>query len=412
MQPIWITNDTARPFYARTRAEIRGKAVSAVAEVCGLGQFNFYINGQKVGDHVLDPGWTDYNKLVQFVTFDVISLLWEGENVLAAEVGNGWYHLDEEGYVFHFPKFAPPNPNPYRPFGPCLVLAAEVKITYAAAVAAAAANAGLRVHLQLPVMIGGQHVAAPGQVVIFVHQADLDPFGAGLAMGAVDAATDGVLRESAADDRVIFFLGRGIKGIQQEIEISQASYSRQNRENARAVEGVLQELRNGKLESKGGQLRGKQLSSVEGLHYGDPHTLRLTAFQQPPTGADGADAQFVAFFQIVRRIQGEHHHAHKLCVQQHFGHLRIVGGKADVPNRGFFLQGANVIQHAAFYQVFHVLFLVHAVQKAHVNIIGAQLHQFPIEGLLNFRQVPAPAVFALFVICRAETQSEKHLVLG
>ncbi len=97
MQPVWITNDTARPFYTRTRAEIRGKAVSAVAEVCGLGQFNFYINGQKVGDHVLDPGWTDYNKLVQFVTFDVTSLLREGENVLAAEVGNGWYHLDEEG---------------------------------------------------------------------------------------------------------------------------------------------------------------------------------------------------------------------------------------------------------------------------------------------------------------------------
>ena len=131
MQPVWITGGAARPFYARTRAKMRGKAVSAVAEVCGLGQFNFYINGQKVGDHVLDPGWTDYNKLVQFVTFDVTSLLREGENVLAAEVGNGWYHLDEEGYVFHFPKFAPPNPNPYRPFGPCLVLAVEVKITYA-----------------------------------------------------------------------------------------------------------------------------------------------------------------------------------------------------------------------------------------------------------------------------------------
>ena len=65
-----------------------------------------------------------------------------------------------------------------------------------------------------------------------------------------------------------------------------------------------------------------------------------------------------------------------------------------------------------FYRVFHVLFLIHAVQKAHVHIIGAQPNQFPVEGLLNFRQVPAPAVFALFVICRAEMQSEKHLVLG
>lgn len=45
MQPVWITEGAARPFYARTRAKMRGKAVSAVAEVCGLGQFNFYING-------------------------------------------------------------------------------------------------------------------------------------------------------------------------------------------------------------------------------------------------------------------------------------------------------------------------------------------------------------------------------
>lgn len=124
----------------------------------------------------------------------------------------------------------------------------------------------------------------------------------------------------------------------------------------------------------------------------------------------GICAERNAVFSMI--TNGEDHHAHKLCVQQRFGHLRIVGGKADVPNRGFFLQGANVIQHAAFYRVFHVLFLIHAVQKVHVHIIGAQLHQFPIEGLLNFRQVLAPAVFALFVICRAEMQSEKHLVLG
>jgi hypothetical protein len=35
---------------------------SAVAKVCGLGQFNFYMNGKKVGDHELKPAWTDYSR--------------------------------------------------------------------------------------------------------------------------------------------------------------------------------------------------------------------------------------------------------------------------------------------------------------------------------------------------------------
>lgn len=129
MKPVWITNGTQRPFYARKRIETEGKIVKAVAQVCGLGQFNFYVNGQKVGDHVLDPGWTDYNKLVQYVTFDITDLLRPGANALAAEVGNGWYCKTDEGYTFRFPGFMPPNPNPYRPFGPCLVLAVAVTLT-------------------------------------------------------------------------------------------------------------------------------------------------------------------------------------------------------------------------------------------------------------------------------------------
>ncbi|MCD8230283.1 MAG: family 78 glycoside hydrolase catalytic domain [Clostridiales bacterium] len=127
----WITNGTAKPFYARKQIGIHKEVTSAVAKVCGLGQFIFHLNGAKVGGHELDPVWTDYNKLVQYVTFDVTDLLVQGENVIGAEVGNGWYNKMDEHYTFGFPAFMPPNPNPYQPFAKALVLALELTIVYA-----------------------------------------------------------------------------------------------------------------------------------------------------------------------------------------------------------------------------------------------------------------------------------------
>lgn len=128
----WITNGAAKPFYARKEFVIEKKLKSAVAYVCGLGQFHFYLNGEKVGNHELDPGWTDYRKYVQYVVFDVLKYLRQGRNAVGAEVGNGWYILEQKDgcYSFHFPEFMPPNPNPYQPFGDCLILSAVLKLTY------------------------------------------------------------------------------------------------------------------------------------------------------------------------------------------------------------------------------------------------------------------------------------------
>lgn len=126
----WITNKTDRPFMARKSFVLDSVPEKAIALVCGLGQFNFYVNGHHASDHVLDPAWSDYKKLIYFVEYDITSLLVQGENVLAAEVGNGWYICDQqEGYFFHFPEFMPPNPNPYQPFGKELVLAVHAEIT-------------------------------------------------------------------------------------------------------------------------------------------------------------------------------------------------------------------------------------------------------------------------------------------
>ena len=126
----WITNQTKHPFYARKKINILAPIQSANIKVCGLGQFNFYLNGAKVEDHELDPGWTDYSKVIEYVTFDITSLLNKGMNVLAFEVGNGWYIKDDYCYSFKFAEFMPPNPNPYKPFNKYLVLSFCLEINY------------------------------------------------------------------------------------------------------------------------------------------------------------------------------------------------------------------------------------------------------------------------------------------
>lgn len=130
MKALWITDGTGKPFYTRKVINISKNIKKAEASVCGLGQFVFHINGEKTGDHELDPGWTSYRKRIQYVTFDVTDQLCQGKNAIGAEIGNGWFIMEDEHYSFHFPPFMPPNPNPYQPFGKSLVFAMELKLLY------------------------------------------------------------------------------------------------------------------------------------------------------------------------------------------------------------------------------------------------------------------------------------------
>jgi alpha-L-rhamnosidase len=59
--------------------------------ITALGLYQVYINGVRVGEDELTPGWTDYTKRVQYQTYEVSSLLRTGENVIAAVLGDGWY---------------------------------------------------------------------------------------------------------------------------------------------------------------------------------------------------------------------------------------------------------------------------------------------------------------------------------
>ena len=65
----------------------------AYAYICGVGQFELSLNGEKVGDHQLDPAWSDYKKECYYVTFDVTSQLKSGENAVGVYLADGFMDL-------------------------------------------------------------------------------------------------------------------------------------------------------------------------------------------------------------------------------------------------------------------------------------------------------------------------------
>lgn len=97
----------------------------AVATVSALGLYELRINGQRVGDHVLAPEWTDYHKRVQYQAYDVTPLLKAGANAIGATLGDGWYagrigisHIVADGPLRNF-------------YGRRLALLVQMEIEYA-----------------------------------------------------------------------------------------------------------------------------------------------------------------------------------------------------------------------------------------------------------------------------------------
>ncbi|WP_121356204.1 alpha-L-rhamnosidase [Flavisolibacter nicotianae] len=118
----WIGLDRAFPWdsmskFARLSARYFRKEVQlskivkkATVYIAGLGLYEFYVNGQKIGDQVLAPPPTDYGKRVLYNTFDVTSQLKQGQNALATVLGNGRFFTMRQNYkpkkwhTFGFPK--------------------------------------------------------------------------------------------------------------------------------------------------------------------------------------------------------------------------------------------------------------------------------------------------------------------
>ena len=88
--PDDVTKSGPSPMLRREFA-VTGDVERARAYVTSHGLYEMAINGQRVGDAVLTPGWTSYNKRLQYQTYDVTPLLKKGPNAVGVTLGNGWY---------------------------------------------------------------------------------------------------------------------------------------------------------------------------------------------------------------------------------------------------------------------------------------------------------------------------------
>jgi alpha-L-rhamnosidase len=85
--------------YLRKSFSITKPLRAARLYATALGVYELRLNGRRVGEDVLAPGWTDYTKRVQYQTYDVTPLLQTGANALGVILGDGWYagHIGWEG---------------------------------------------------------------------------------------------------------------------------------------------------------------------------------------------------------------------------------------------------------------------------------------------------------------------------
>ena len=107
--------------YFRKGFNLDKKIISARVYIAAAGLYELSINGRRVGDHMLDPMYTRFDRRNLYVTYDVTSRLQEGDNAIGVTLGNGWYNLQSTA-VWYFDK-APWRARPSF----CL----DLRVTYA-----------------------------------------------------------------------------------------------------------------------------------------------------------------------------------------------------------------------------------------------------------------------------------------
>lgn len=91
----YVSADTAA-VYLRKTFQIQQKIKKATAYISGLGYYELYLNGRKTGNRVMDPAFTDYQRQVNYITYDLTAALKQGKNAIGVILGNGFYNSPTE----------------------------------------------------------------------------------------------------------------------------------------------------------------------------------------------------------------------------------------------------------------------------------------------------------------------------
>jgi hypothetical protein len=102
--PASLAGDDNSTFLLRYEFPVKVGLKRGTVSICGLGQYEMYLNGDNVTADVLTPGWTEYNKTCVYDTYDVTSLIHEGPNAIGILLGNGMYRVAKGGRYAKFQK--------------------------------------------------------------------------------------------------------------------------------------------------------------------------------------------------------------------------------------------------------------------------------------------------------------------
>jgi alpha-L-rhamnosidase len=93
--PRSVSAATDAPPMFRKSFTVDKPVKQAFLYVTGLGHFVASLNGKKIGNHEIDPAWTDYDRTTSYVTFDVTESLVKGANALGVMLGSGWLNATD-----------------------------------------------------------------------------------------------------------------------------------------------------------------------------------------------------------------------------------------------------------------------------------------------------------------------------
>ncbi|MDR0574413.1 MAG: glycoside hydrolase family 78 protein [Tannerella sp.] len=88
---IWEPYGQVSAPMLRKTAMLDKPVKSARLYATARGAYEFYINGKRVGNDYFNPGWTDYRYRIMYNTYDITSMLRQGDNGLGAMLGSGWF---------------------------------------------------------------------------------------------------------------------------------------------------------------------------------------------------------------------------------------------------------------------------------------------------------------------------------
>jgi hypothetical protein len=105
----WISSQKppAQSLLLRREFAVKAGLQRAVVYVCGLGHYEMSINGRKVSDDLLAPGWSKYDKTCLYDTYDVTPMLRAGQNAAGLILGNGMYNVQGGRYTKFTGSFGP-----------------------------------------------------------------------------------------------------------------------------------------------------------------------------------------------------------------------------------------------------------------------------------------------------------------